>query len=207
MEVFIRGLCVGAWKENSYIIEYGGEAWLIDPGDDFEELDNFFSLSQYQVKGIINTHGHFDHIGAVSDFKVKYDIPFYIHSKDKQLVRQGNLYRRLAGSNTTIKTPQIDFFLDDISTLSIQDKTIKIHKTPGHTQGSACFEIDEFLFTGDLFFKNVLGRTDLPGGDKELLNHSVGYILDNFHNYTIYPGHGSSFLMDDATVTDLRKLL
>ncbi len=98
MEVLVKTLCVGDWKENSYLLEYRNEAWLIDPGDDFNELDSFFSISQYRVKGIINTHGHFDHIGAVSDFKEKYNIPFYIHSKDMQLVRQGNLYRRLARS-------------------------------------------------------------------------------------------------------------
>lgn len=207
MEVSVKGLCVGDWKENSYLLEYRQEAWLIDPGDDFDELDEFFSISHYQVKGIINTHGHFDHIGAVSDFKEKYDVPFYIHSKDKQLVKQGNLYRRLAGSSTIIKTPVIDYFLDDVPSFPIQDKTIKIHKTPGHTHGSVCFEIDKLLFTGDLFFKNVLGRTDLPGGSKELLNHSVQYILDNFNNYTIYPGHGASFLMDETVTNDLRKLL
>lgn len=207
MEVSVKGLCVGDWKENSYLLEYRDEAWLIDPGDNFDELDAFFSTSSFQMKGIINTHGHFDHIGAVSDFKEKYNIPFYIHSKDKQLVKQGNLYRRLAGSATTIKTPDVDHFLNDILRFPIQDKTIKIHKTPGHTHGSVCFEIDTLLFTGDLFFKNALGRTDLPGGNKELLDGSVKYILDNFPNYTIYPGHGTSFLLDETVTAELEKLL
>lgn len=206
MKVSVKKLCVGDWKENSYLVEYHNEAWLIDPGDNFAELDQFFSISNYEPKGIINTHGHFDHIGAVSEFREKYGIPFYIHSKDKQLVKQGNLYRRLAGSTTTIITPDIDYFLDDILEFQIYDKKIKIHKTPGHTHGSVCFEIDAFLFIGDLFFKDVLGRTDLPGGNKELLDHSVKYILDNFHNYTIHPGHGDSFLMDETVIANLKKL-
>lgn len=207
MEVFVKSLCVGKWKENSYLIGYCNEVWLIDPGDNFDELDDYFSTSRYRVKGVAATHGHFDHIGAVSDFREKYNVPFYIHSKDKPLVRQGNLYRRLAGSDTTVKTPEMDYFLDDVSTLPIGDKTIRIHKTPGHTNGSICFEIDKFLFTGDIFFKDMLGRTDLPGGNKELLRHSVDYILDNFYNYTIYPGHGEAFLIDDSLKSNLKKLL
>jgi hydroxyacylglutathione hydrolase len=207
MEIFIKKKVVGVWKENSYLISSGNEAWLVDPGDSFEKLDLFFDVSQLKLKGIINTHGHFDHIGAVAQFKEKYNIPFYIHSKEKQLVKQGNLYRKLAGSESVFKTPEMDFFLDETPFFSLMNHTISVHHTPGHTNGSVCFETGNHLFTGDLFFKDQAGRTDLPGGNKTLLNTSIDFILSKFMGYMIHPGHGDSFILDDVVAGQLRKTI
>jgi glyoxylase-like metal-dependent hydrolase (beta-lactamase superfamily II) len=207
MNLAIRYLTVGVWNENSYIIEYKGESILIDPGDEFDKLDPFFALSGTQHKAIINTHGHFDHVGAIEEFKLKYQIPFYIHSKDKQLVHQANLYRKLAGVHAITKTPKIDGSLDQYESIPLADKQIKIHHTPGHSHGSVCFEIDHALISGDLFFTDCLGRIDLPGGNKELLLNSIKYILDHFAGYQIYPGHGDPFILDQAIMNVLKKLM
>ena len=206
MEVKIKCRTVGIWNENSYFLNYQGEAWLIDPGDEFKKLDSFFNPEHYHLKGIINTHGHFDHIGAVNEFKQKYSLPFFIHSKDKQLVRQGNLYKKLAGSNEPLQTPEIDNVLDNMQ-ISIADKPVKIHYTPGHTHGSVCFQIDNYLFSGDILFKDALGRTDLPGGNKNLLRNSIDFILANFSGYTIFPGHGESFFLNEKAIAGFKKLL
>ena len=207
MEVSIKRKTVGVWKENSYFISYKNEGWLVDPGDEFEALENHFEIGSVKLSGIINTHGHFDHIGAVSAYKEKYNIPFYIHSKEKQLVQQGNLYLKLAGGESFFITPKIDFFLDTISSLPLGDKTIKIHHTPGHTKGSVCFEIDNHIFSGDLFFKDSIGRTDLPGADKAAIGNSVRFILDNFLGYTIHPGHGDAFVLDEQIIKELKNKL
>jgi hydroxyacylglutathione hydrolase len=207
MDLSIRYITVGTWNENAYIIEYKGHSILIDPGDNFKKLENFFLQNKTKHIAILNTHGHFDHIGAVQDFKEKYNIPFYIHSKEKRNVYQANLLRKFAGDSQVLKTPGIDIFFDDITSFHLLDKEIKIHHTPGHSAGSVCFEIDNMLISGDIFFKDQIGRTDLPGGNKALLIESVKFILTNFMNYHIYPGHGSPFILDEEVVKRIKKFL
>jgi glyoxylase-like metal-dependent hydrolase (beta-lactamase superfamily II) len=207
MDLCIRYITVGSWNENAYIIEYKGNSILIDPGDDFQKLENFFLQNKTKHIAILNTHGHFDHIGAVQDFKDKYEIPFYIHSKDKRVVHQANLLRKFAGVKQVLQTPKIDFHLDEITSFYLLDKEIKVHYTPGHSAGSVCFEIDKMLISGDTLFKDSLGRIDLPGGNKMLLNQSVKFILDNFMNYQVYPGHGSPFILDEDAIKRIEKLL
>lgn len=205
--VAVKFVTVGKWKENAYLIECGQEAWLVDPGDDFRVLDEAFSLEGKTPLGILNTHGHFDHLGAVQAFKIKYRLPFYIHSKDKQLVRQANLYRRLAGDAAVCPTPTVDAYLDGIAQFELAGKKIYVHPTPGHSQGSVCFEIDNCLFSGDVIFPETLGRTDLPGGNPDAIRQSVNYLLDRFHGYTIYPGHGRPFVLETSVIEKLKALL
>lgn len=207
MDLNIRYIKVGSWNENAYIIEYNGHSILFDPGDEFEKLEKFFDQNKTKHIAILNTHGHFDHIGAVQEFKDKYQIPFYIHSKDKRVVYQANLLRKFAGVEQILPSPKIDFYLDDITSFYLLDKEIKVHFTPGHSAGSLCFEIDNMLISGDILFKDSLGRTDLPGGNKELLKQSVKFILDNFMNYHVYPGHGSPFFLDEEVINRIEKLL
>ena len=203
----IKYRTVGLWKENSYCIEVGSEAWIIDPGDEFSVLDETFCTPDQTVLGIINTHGHFDHIGAVQNFKDKYHLKFFLHSMDKQILRQSNLYRRLAGDKSVHKTPAVDVFLDELHDVKLGEKPIVIHHTPGHTNGSVCFEIDRCLFSGDVVFKESIGRTDLPGGNADVLKQSVRYIVENFIGYTIYPGHGAPFVLNEAVAQNIKSLL
>jgi len=207
MQLEIIYCTVGEWQENSYLIKYKSQAWLVDPGDEFENLDKKFALEELCLKGIINTHGHFDHLGAVHQFKKKYNTLFYIHSKDKQIVRQANLYKKLAGSSSYFVTPAIDGFLDEQASFKLDDKVIKVHSTPGHTNGSVSFEIDNALISGDLLFKEAIGRVDLPGGNIDLLKRSITYIIEKFEGYTIYPGHGSPFVLDGRVIDTLSKLI
>ena len=206
MEVEISYKTVGKWKENSYLIKVGNEAWLIDPGDEFEKLEAFFKVDDLLLKGIVNTHGHFDHVGAVNQFKEKYLIPFFIHSKDKQILRQANLYKELAGSTLFFVVPVIDEYVENVNLL-IGNKNIKVHYTPGHTNGSVSFEIDKCLITGDLLFKDKIGRVDLPGGNMGLLKQSILFILENFKGYVIYPGHGEPFSLDEKVINTLKKMI
>lgn len=207
MQVKIRYLTVGTWKENAYLVEYNNESVLIDPGDSFEELDKYFKEVNSKYIAILNTHGHFDHIGAVDAFKVKYDLPFYMHSKDKNILYQSNLLRKFAGETGHIKIPSIDFFLDAQKIFKLNGKQILIHHTPGHSNGSVCFEIDNMLLSGDILFKDSIGRTDLPGGNKSLLDQSLLFILDKFEGYQIYPGHGIPFVLSQDIICNLKALI
>jgi hydroxyacylglutathione hydrolase len=207
MELSIKVIVVGNWKVNCYLITLGNDCWLVDPGDEFESVVSYFNLDNLKLNGIINTHGHFDHIGAVAEIKEKYNVPFLIHSKDERLVYQSNLYRRMAGDLSTIKTPSIDKYLDDLSFLELHDKRILIHYTPGHTNGGVCFEIAGSLFTGDLFFEKYVGRTDLPGGNIQSLSSSISFVFDRFMGFRIYPGHGESFILDKNLINKLKPTI
>lgn len=200
MDISIKSKSVGSWKSNAYCVSWQNEAILIDPGYDFELLDNFFSEDNSNYKSILLTHGHFDHIGAAEEFKKKYSIPLYIHSKDKYILGQANMIRRFAGESGYIMIPKIDYFLDTLNFIEIMGKKIYIHHLPGHSQGSVCFEIDNALFSGDIIFHDSIGRIDLPGGNSELLNTSLAYIFDRFENFQIYPGHGSPFILDKKLI-------
>ena len=207
MNATVRYMTVGLWKENSYILEYNGEAWLIDPGDEFDKLDYFFGINNCIIKGIINTHGHFDHIGAVEDFRLKYNIPFYVHSKDKRVIHQANLLKRLTGDQSLLKTPKIDFNLDSIQEVFISGEQIQIFHTPGHSEGSMCFKFGNNLFSGDLFFIKEMGRFDSPGGNKDKIKQSLKFVLENFQGYHIFPGHGLPFILNKNIVKQLNKFL
>lgn len=207
MAIKISSITVGKWKENAYLLEHNNEAWLVDPGDSFELLDSEFELNGKNIRGIINTHGHFDHVGAVQQFKDKYNLSFFLHSGDKKILQQANLYRRLAGENAVFATPKPDEFLDDIPHFELGEKKITVHHTPGHSNGSVCFEIDDCLISGDIIFKESLGRTDLPGGNQQLLTQSVQSLLNRFENFTIYPGHGEPFVLQAPVIEKLKSLL
>lgn len=207
MEVTVKAITVGKWSVNCYLIVYGNEAWIIDPGDDAETIIENLQPSDFKLKGIINTHGHFDHIGAVAEIKEHFQIPFYIHSNDKRLVSQGNLYRKIAGDESIKQTPVINKYLDEMNHFEMHDKKIFIHHTPGHTAGSVCFEVDHKLFSGDLFFKNSIGRTDLQGGNKDQMLTSLRYIFEKFKGFQIYPGHGKPFILSDEIVINLKSTI
>ena len=192
----IKYKTVGKWKVNVYFLSYGNDVWVLDPGDEFEVLDRFIEECKYNVLGILLTHGHFDHISSAEKMKQKYGVKIFMHSKDKRVVRQANLFRKLAGGVGTQITPTIDGFLDEEESLFLGNKKIKIYHTPGHSPGSICFGLGKNLIVGDLFFWNEFGRTDFPGGSEEELKSSLRFIANEFMSYTIYPGHGAPFVLN-----------
>lgn len=197
MQFNVVTAAVGKWKTNAYSIVYGNEAVLIDPGEDYHYLKTQLTDQKAPFTAILNTHGHFDHVGAVEEFRTSDHLPFYLHSGDKRVLKQSNLMRKVAGIEGFIRIPQVDHWLDEISVIGFGGGEITVHHTPGHTMGSVSFEIGEALFSGDLILSDAVGRTDLPGGNRELLQKSLSYLFENFSGYTIYPGHGPSFVLDE----------
>jgi hydroxyacylglutathione hydrolase len=203
MTVEIRKITVGKARENCYFLSCGNEAFLVDPGDDYLAIVKAFDLDSFNIKAIINTHGHYDHIGAIVDLKERYDVPFLIHSADKRIVSRGNLYKRVTGDLEEFKTPSIDGVLDNVTTLDISDQKIKVFYTPGHTGGCVCFGFSNSLIVGDMVFEHSIGRTDLPGGNAKDMKNSLSFLKTNFLNCTIYPGHGNSFVLNDQKMKEL----
>lgn len=207
MNIEIKKKTVGFWNENSYCLYFGNKSVLIDPGDEYDILRTQFEKPDTKFHSILLTHGHFDHIGAVYDFQSNFNIPAYLHSKDKRIASQANLFRKFAGDDTIVKSPKINFFIDEVSDFLVDGSRFEFHHTPGHSLGSVCIEVGKNLFCGDLILENVIGRTDLPGGNFDALVQSILYITERFENFDVFPGHGNPFLLNGKAIDNFKKQL
>jgi hydroxyacylglutathione hydrolase len=186
----------GKWKQNCYVVsnDATGLALLIDPGSDAPMIQQQLSHHTITPVAILNTHGHFDHIGAVAALMAHYKIPFYLNPADSKLVKQANLYKFLFDSKDSIVIPEpSQELLPQEAMLQVGGFEVSILFTPGHTKGSTCLHIDNDLFSGDTLLPNGPGRTDLPGGDKDALAQSVELLRKLPDASMVWPGHGRSF--------------
>jgi glyoxylase-like metal-dependent hydrolase (beta-lactamase superfamily II) len=186
----------GKWKQNCYVVsnDATGLALLIDPGSDAPMIQQQLSHHTITPVAILNTHGHFDHIGAVAALMAHYKIPFYLNPADSKLVKQANLYKFLFESKDCIVIPEpSQELLPQDAKLQVGGFEVSILFTPGHTKGSTCLHIDNDLFSGDTLLPNGPGRTDLPGGDKDALAQSVELLRKLPDASMVWPGHGRSF--------------
>lgn len=189
----------GIWKQNCYIVSnHFDDALIVDPGSDFEGICRLITNLKVNPIAVLNTHAHYDHIGAVSAMIKKYNIPYYLHALDKKLLKQANLYRVIFGSNTNIEIPCFDQDFSRISnTLKIKNFCVTVIETPGHTEGSVCLVMEKNLFTGDTLISKRPGRTDLPGGNQFKLEESLGKLDELSGDHVVYAGHGDQFYLQD----------
>jgi glyoxylase-like metal-dependent hydrolase (beta-lactamase superfamily II) len=188
----VKTIVNGKWRENCYIaVDDDGHALIVDPGSDSETIAAEVAANGWRVVGIINTHAHYDHVGAVAPLQELYGAPFYLHGADAPLLKRANLYRMLFESHDPVRIPSISH---DISALppvfGIGPFSIAWIGTPGHTDGSVCLLVDEVLFSGDTLMHNTLGRTDLPGGNRARLLASVRKLMELPPSTIVYGGHG-----------------
>lgn len=188
----IKKIVTSKWEENCYIVNNSTkDSLIIDPGCNAEEIIQYIKKNNLKVLAILNTHAHYDHIGAVNNLKEKFKIPFFLHSKDEKLLKSANFYRFLFDEDESISIPVIDNYYDRINTL-VQLESFSVHVifTPGHTEGSVCLRIEDCLFTGDILLHGSFGRVDLPGGDRLALIKSLKMIFNLPQELKIFPGHG-----------------
>lgn len=174
---------------NCYVIRRGIDCYIVDPGYEKDKIVDYIKTRGYQVRGILLTHGHFDHIGAINGFEV----PVYLHEQEMEVLH-----------NTMAEAPdffgvQFDFTANQIDWVLInqttelklgQDKITVIH-TPGHTQGGVCYQIGDELYVGDTLFKDSAGRWDFYTGNQQQLKQSVIELLESQpDSMRVYPGHG-----------------
>lgn len=178
---------VGELQENCYLLTDGEEAALIDPGAESERLLAHIGKSGCTLKKILLTHGHFDHIGAVSDIAKKTGAKVYVHSKDAPMLTDNS--KNLSYMGTEIDYYEPDEFFDNMESVSVGNSQLKIFHTPGHSSGSVCLLCEDTLFSGDLLFQGSIGRFDHGDIREELV--SLKFLMDNFDdNIKVFPGHG-----------------
>jgi glyoxylase-like metal-dependent hydrolase (beta-lactamase superfamily II) len=191
MSVLVKTFVNGRWKQNCYIVATDGNAIIVDPGSQAEEIVALIEQNHWRVHGILNTHGHFDHLGAVAPLQEQYQAPFFLHGSDEKLMKRANLFRMMFEAKDPIRIPKVS---QDISTLppnfEVGPFRVGWIATPGHTEGSICFEIEDLLFSGDTLMRNAVGRTDLPGGNREQLLGSVKKLMSLPPETIVYGGHG-----------------
>lgn len=156
----IKRVLVGNLETNCYILEKDNECIIIDPGAEPTKIEQQINEN---LIGIIITHSHYDHVGALNYFKEKYKIPVYDYSNLKEGVNQVGCF------------------------------CFNMIKTPGHTSDSISiyFKNDNVMFVGDFIFYHSIGRTDFVTGDYTEMKKSIEKIK-KYDNINIYPGHGNN---------------
>lgn len=176
-----------------------GDAVVIDPGGEFPQIRAHVAAAGLRVHAVINTHAHYDHLGAVVPVVEEYGVLFHLHPADEDLLRRANFFRTLFLGEEAIRIPTIDAELADATPLRFGALEIDVVHTPGHTPGSVCFEAGGELFTGDTVMARHLGRTDLPGGDRDALMSSVELLAQRYPRDTrVQPGHGEPASLGDV---------
>ncbi|THB74384.1 MAG: MBL fold metallo-hydrolase [Desulfobacteraceae bacterium] len=190
--MIIKRLEVGPIMANCYILgcEDTKEAVVIDPGEDADRILMTLAESSLKVKYIINTHGHFDHVGANKRMKDATGAELAIHPDDAPMLNELSHSARMFGL-TAENSPEADIMLSDGQKLTFGNHTLEVIHTPGHSLGGICLYTDGILIVGDTLFAGSIGRTDLPGGDYDTLISSIKTRLLNLDDQTVvYPGHG-----------------
>ena len=158
----VEKVSVGYLKENCYVVSIDNKCLVIDPGDEANKIMEL--INNKKVEGILITHNHFDHIGAVKDIKEKYNVDVYDFNNLKE------------GINT------------------IGNFTFEVIYNPGHSKDSISyyFKDDNIMFVGDFVFEGTVGRCDLDDGNISEMRQSISKLKELNDDIILYPGHGDS---------------
>ena len=186
--------------ENTIIVfDKTKECVIIDPGcytiSEKDTLQKYISINNLVPVKLINTHCHIDHILGNNFIAKTYDLELEMNANDMELIKSSNEIAQLYGFTDYEMSPLPKKFLNEGDTLEFGNSQFKVLFTPGHAPGhiSLYSEKDGLLISGDVLFNNSIGRTDLPGGNYDLLIESIkNKILTLNDNTIVYCGHGPS---------------
>jgi hydroxyacylglutathione hydrolase len=191
--MILRSMPLGPLQANCFIIgcEETRQAAVIDPGGDAHRILSALENDALQLAVIINTHGHFDHVGANMALKKATGAQLMIHKMDAPMLAHAPQSAAAWGLQADA-SPAPDRLLEDGDTIDCGNLQFKVIHTPGHSQGGCCFYLqnENALFVGDTLFAGSIGRTDLPGGDYDTLIRSIQTRLFALPDVTqVYNGH------------------
>jgi hydroxyacylglutathione hydrolase len=208
--MIIEVRAVAPFYKNGFVVgcERTREAVLIDPGDEVDELLAAIRDSELDVRCVLLTHAHVDHVTGVAVAKdALEDVAVYLHRDDlflyESVVEQAAMFGFKAR-----RQPPVDHFYDS-SPIEFGDYEVRVHHTPGHCPGGVCLQVGEkgraglHLFVGDTLFARSIGRTDLPGGDYTTLMRSItGVLFPLGDEAIVHPGHGPDTTIGQERTTN-----
>jgi hydroxyacylglutathione hydrolase len=196
--ILIR-LIVGPLQVNCFILadEKTKEAVVIDPGDDAPDILKVIKDKGLRVRYIVNTHAHFDHVGANKAVKDATGAELLLHEADAPVLATVGSQSRSFGMSP-VSSPPPDRLLKHGDTIVAGEVSLKVLHTPGHTPGGISLLEQGLVFTGDALFAGSIGRTDLPGGDLRTLIRSIKTNLMTLPDDTkVFSGHGPASTIGD----------
>ncbi len=181
----------GPLRVNTYLVfDEAKEAFLVDPGSYLKQISNKIKEKELDLKYIVLTHGHGDHIGGIAAFKADFpEVKVVALDEEKATLNDSvmNNSKILLGGEVTMDA---DVYVHDGMTMKIGNMDLKFLATPGHTPGGMSILIGDVVFSGDTLFKTSIGRTDMPGGDYNQLIDSIRTKLFTLPDDTkVYTGH------------------
>lgn len=199
-------LVTGYFNENSYILKNNvtNGICVIDPGDDLEQIKKVIGDFGGRVEIILLTHGHFDHWACVEHLhrSFSYEIPCWVHSLEKKIIRLGSFYSIRFCQTKVVVPEKINFYQFEEEKkchINVNGFNVNVMFTPGHTKGSVCLQMADFIFTGDTLFYEAVGSTNPPEGDPYDLTTSIDRLLcECKSSLQIFPGHGRPWQIGDA---------
>lgn len=198
MSVQVQAFAFNAFQENTFVVSDGQDAVIFDPGcytrQEEAELFDYINTHGLDVKAILFTHAHIDHILGADYCQQRFAAPAYLHPADKNTWESVKNYAHVYGFENYKESVVPENLLSDQQVLDFGTLSFKVYYTPGHAPGHVVFYHDSgFVINGDVLFKGSFGRVDLPGGDLETLKKSIFEVLFKFPEQTIvYCGHGPS---------------
>jgi len=194
---------VGAFQCNCTILACGDtkEAIVVDPGGDFKHISEVLAHHDLTVKAVVHTHAHLDHIYCTRDVKEAHGGQVMLHRDDLGLYTGFAAQAQMFGFQVRDTVP-VDVFFEEGDTIEFGKRSALVVHTPGHTPGSVCFEVEHggenFVFSGDTLFQRSIGRTDLPGGDSQLILESIRTKLYSRRpDSLVIPGHGPNTTIEE----------
>ncbi len=190
--MLIEAITVGPLQVNCFVIACSEtrQAMVIDPGDDGERILEFLQKEGLHLQTIINTHGHFDHIGANRFLVAATGAELLIHERDVPLISKAAEHAALYELKGTPSPPPTRM-LQGGETLTVGELEVAVIHMPGHSPGGIALLVDGHLFSGDSLFAGSIGRTDLPGGDyRQLIDGIREKLLTLPDTTVVHPGHG-----------------
>ncbi len=191
--MIIKRMPLGCYGANSYILtcEDTKECVVVDPGGESEDTIKAITEENLELKYIILTHGHGDHIGGVEDLREKYNVPVLIHLNDEELINdcEKNLSVMLPMKDISFKS---DKNIEDGEIIKFGNIELEVIHTPGHSQGCICLKSGGDILTGDTLFKGSIGRTDLYGSStqEDLVDSVNKKIMIYDDKVNLHSGHG-----------------
>lgn len=201
----IHKLVTGQLQTNCYLVfdSQTSDVIIIDPGDDADYIIRKIEDINKTPSKIIATHGHFDHVLAVTELKLAYDIPFLMHKDDEFLLKRLQSSAKHFLGVKTDPAPLVDKYLKKDDEVKVGKYTLKVIETPGHTPGgiSLYCKNAKILFAGDnVFEKGGIGRTDFVYAENSHLMESIKKLLKLPENTIVYTGHG-----EETTIKEVKS--